>query len=62
MPDAPNQIYHTSGTPPLIYYKGKAYIGGSVSYDRTVPIAAQGYLWIRGKNEITDLIGTIDNS
>lgn len=32
MSDAPNQIYHTSGTPPLIYYKGKAYIGGSVSH------------------------------
>lgn len=26
----PGQVYHNSGTPPLIYYMGKAYIGGMV--------------------------------
>ena len=38
----PGQIYHNSGTPPLIYYMGKEYIGGTVSYERTIPVTTQG--------------------
>lgn len=28
----PGQIYHNSGTPPLLYYQGNEYIGGSVAH------------------------------
>ena len=45
----PGQVYHNSGTPPLIYYMGKAYIGGSVSY-------------VSNQNETSDPIDTIDNA
>lgn len=60
----PSQIYHTSGRPPLFYYQGYEIIGGSISYDRTIAIATPGYLDIgdNSKNEITDLVGTIDIS
>lgn len=40
----PNQIYHSSPTPPIIYHQGKAYIGGMVhekegqTYDFVCPI------------------------
>ena len=27
----PSQIYHTSGTPPLLFYKGNEIIGGTVT-------------------------------
>ena len=60
----PGQVYHNSGTPPLLYYQGNEYIGGSVAYDRSVTIAAPGFIMIGNpdKNEISNIVGTIDLS
>ena len=59
---SPGQIYHSSGKPPVLYYLGKEYIGGTVAYDRSVTIAAPGFLNYGNPNlnQICDLSGTID--
>ena len=58
---SPGKIYHNSGNPPVLYYQGKQYIGGTVSYDRTVALLTVGKILIgenKGSN-ICDLTGTI---
>ena len=54
----PSQIYHTSGTPPLLYYKGNEIIGGTVtSVDKKQDMFLCGTLYSLSSESRMGVIG-----